>query len=100
MAKRQRFLNVLYDAMKWRSASNQVRYKFGVGVPRTYSEALQLDCEKRNTLWQDGIQRELDQLSSYCTFHDIGVDVIPGDEYHRIKVRFIFDAKADGKQKG
>ena len=46
------------------------------------------------------IHHKLDQLSSDCTFPDIGVDVIPGDEYHRIKVRFVFDVKADGKPKG
>ena len=77
-----------------------MRYKFGVRVPGTYCEALHLDRENGNTLWQDGIRRELDQLSSYCTFCDIGVDVIPGNEYHRIKIRFIFDVKADGKRKG
>ena len=51
-------------------------------------------------MWQDGIQCELDQLSSYHTFWDLGVNTIPGPEYHKIKVCFVFDVKADGKWKG
>ena len=99
-AKRLRFVNVLLNAIKRRSASNQVRYKFGVRVPRNYSEAIVLDRESGTTFWQDGICRELDQLFSYRTFRDLGDGVLPGPEYTKIKVRFVFDVKADGKRKG
>ena len=79
---------------------HHVRYKFGVHVPRTYAEALQLDNENENTLWQDGIRRELDQLTSYRTFKDLRIGVLPGPEFIKIKVRFMFDVKTDGKRKG
>ena len=39
-----------------------IKYQFGVRVPRTYKEALALDKANGNTLWQDAIQKELDQI--------------------------------------
>ena len=80
--------------------ANQVRYKFGVRIPRTYNEAIMLDKENGNTLWQDAVRRELDQISSYKSFCNIGVGVSPGADYKKIKVKFIFDCKADGHRKG
>ena len=80
--------------------ANQVRYKFGVHFPCMYNEAIMLDKENGNTLWQDAIQRELDQISSYKSFCNIGIGVSPGADYKKIEVKFIFDCKADGHRKG
>ena len=79
---------------------NQVKYKFGVCVPRNYTEVMHLDKENRNTYWGDAVQRELDQIFSYHTFCDLGLGGLPGHEYKKIKVRLVFDVKADGKRKG
>ena len=73
---------------------------FGVRIPRTYNEAIMLDKENNNTLWQNTIQRELDQILSYKSFHNIGVGVSPGADFKKIKVKFILDCKADGCRKG
>ena len=59
-----------------------------------------LNKENGNTLWQDGICRELDQIFSYQTFRGLGKGGSPGDDYQKIKVQFVFDMKADGKRKG
>ena len=99
-AKRQRFVNVITNAIKRRKDNSQVRYKFSVQVPRTYDEAVQLDNENGNSFWQDGVRRELDQIFSYHSFRDLGIGVFPGPEYKRIKVILVFDVKADGKRKG
>ena len=53
-----------------------------------------------STFWQDGIHCELDQLFSYQTFWDLGEGVFPGPGYTKVKVRFVFNVKADGKWKG
>ena len=74
-------------------------YKFGVHVPRPYEEAVMLDKENGNTLSQDGIHRELDQILSYQTFCDFGKGGSPGADYKKIKVQFVFDVKVDGKWK-
>ena len=98
-AKRQRFLNAIINSIKRRNDSNQVKYKFGVRVPRTFSEAMLLDKENGNTFWADAVRRELDQLFSYKTFRDLGPGGLPGTEYKKIKIRFVFDVKADGRRK-
>ena len=59
-----------------------------------------LDKENGNTFWADAVRRELDQLFSYKTFHDLGPRGLPGTEYKKIKIRFVFDVKADGRRKG
>ena len=59
-----------------------------------------LDKETGNTLWQDVIWRELDQISSYKSFWNIGIGVSPRADFKKIKVKFIFDCKADGRGKG
>ena len=59
-----------------------------------------LNKENGNTPWQDGIRRELDQILSYQTFHDLGKGGSPGADYKKIKVQFVFDVKADRKRKG
>ena len=99
-AKRQRFLNVIINAVKRRKDPNQVKYKFGVRVPRTFSEAMALDKENGTTVWADAVHRELDQLFSYKSFRDIGPGGFPGPEFKKIKIRFVFDVKADGRQNG
>ena len=86
-----------HHALKRRKDPTQVRYKFGVRVPCTYEEAISLDKGNGNTLWQDGVRCELDQIFSYQTFCDLGKGGFPGGEYKKIKVRFVFDVKADGK---
>ena len=60
-----------------------------------------LDKENGNTLWQDAIWRELDQISSYKSFCNIDVGVCsPGPDFKKFKVKFVFDCKADGCRKG
>ena len=80
--------------------SNQVKYNFRVHVPRNYTEAMHLDKENRNMSWGDAVQCELDQIFSYHTFRDLGLEGLPGHEYKKIKVRLVFNVKADGKRKG
>ena len=46
------------------------------------------------------IWRELDQISSYKSLRNIGVGVSPGPDFKKIKVKFVFDCKADGRRKG
>ena len=45
-------------------------------------------------------ERELDQISSYKSSGNIGISVSPGADFKKIKVKFIFDCKADGRRKG
>ena len=93
-------MSLSINSVKRHTNPNQVKYKFGVCVPHTFAEAMMLDKDNGNTFWGDAVCRELDQLFSYKTFHDLGTGGLPGKEYKKIKIRFVFDVKADGRRKG
>ena len=92
-AKRQQFLNTVLNSAKCRMDPNQVKYKFRVRVPHLHKE-------NGNTYWGDAVRHELDQIFLYHTFRDLGLGGLPGHEYKKIKVRLVFDMKADGNRKG
>ena len=99
-AKCQRFLSAIINSIKRRNDPNQVKYKLGVHVPRTFSEAMLLDKENGNTFWADAVCRELDQLFSYKTFRDLGPGGLPGTEYKKIKIRFVLMSRRMGGERG
>ena len=56
----------------------ETKIKFGIEVPKNYKDALRLDQENGNTLWQDAIKTKLDQINSYNTFKDNGKQIPKG----------------------
>jgi hypothetical protein len=69
-------------------------YNFGFIVPCTVSKALDLDKANGNTLCQDAVTKEIDNLHSYNTFKGIGT-VKYVDGYKKVIVNFIFAIKHD-----
>ncbi len=96
-AKRIRFANLALNAAKPRFDPNQIRYKFGVRIPRNCAEAKRLDEENKNTFWQDAIRYELDKLADYNVFKDNGNEVPDG--HIKIHLKWVFDVKADGRRR-
>ena len=83
------------------AARTVVRYKFGVKVPRDDKEALVFDEENGNSLWNESISKELDQvINDYTTFRDLGKykGSVP-DGYQMIRLHMIFDVKHDLRHK-
>ena len=79
------------------------RYKFGVKVPRDEKEALHFDETNKNSLWNDAIRIELNQVvREYNTFRDLGKyrgkASVP-KEYQHIRVHMIFDVNHDLRHK-
>jgi hypothetical protein len=81
------------------SKKMQVRqgYKFGIKVPRSIKEALMLDADNKNTLWQDAIIKEMTNVK--VAFKSIGKDIKPPPGYTRIPTQMIFDLKMDFTRK-
>ena len=74
------------------------RFKFGVQLPASVRDAIRLDELNGNTLWQDAMKTELDQINSYETFR------LPSDDfewtgYSRIPYHFVWDCKFDLRRK-
>jgi hypothetical protein len=68
-------------------------HKFGIQVPKTWDEAVKLDEESGNTLWQDAIRKEMNNVR-------ISFKVLNGEEaipptYQEIRCHMIFDVKME-----
>jgi hypothetical protein len=78
------------------------KYKFGVQVPRNVKEAVSIDKTNGNTLWQDAMQAEIQQLLDFGTF-----TILPKGEtkfknmeaYTYVPMHFVFDVKFDLRRK-
>jgi hypothetical protein len=67
--------------------------KFGVKVPRTVKEALELDKKNGNTFWADAIKKELESVK--VVFNVLGKDDVVPPGYSEITYHLIFDVKFD-----
>ena len=78
--------------------TNEPQYKFGVRVPRTVKEALELDKQNGNNYWLEALQTEIGQINFYETFQLVedGIKLLG---YKRIPYHFVFDVKFDGRHK-
>jgi hypothetical protein len=68
-------------------------HKFGIEVPKTVKEALDLDCKNGNTLWVDAIAKEMKEV---C----IAFNILPDRHsvpigYQKIPCHMIFDVKME-----
>ena len=69
------------------------QFKFGIKVPNSADEALSLDRENKNNLWQEAIQKELNNV--LVTFRLIKeVEHLPVGS-KQIPYHIIFDVKLD-----
>jgi len=69
-------------------------HKFGIRIPRTVKEALEIDRENRNTFWQDAIAKEMKNVK-------VAFKILEGNEpipigYQYMDCHIIFDVKLDG----
>jgi hypothetical protein len=71
-------------------------YHFGFRILRSPQEAIRIDNENGNTLWQDAMTLDTEQLQEFCTFKDLGP---PPTGYKKIRVHFVFAVKHDGRHK-
>jgi hypothetical protein len=66
-------------------------YKFGIQVPSTVKEALQIDKDTSTTFWHDVIQKEMKNNSIAFEFLEAEDSVLVG--YKKITLHMIFDVK-------
>ena len=76
-------------------ASKQVKHriKFGIKVPNTVDEALSLDKDNSNDLWQKAIRKELDKVRVAFRLLDEGEPIPIGSK--KINYHLIFEVKMD-----
>ena len=67
--------------------------KFGITIPKTYIEAVELDIINKNRLWQDAIRKEIKNVEVAFKFLDNGEKMPIG--FKQITCHLIFDVKFD-----
>jgi len=95
----------IHDVLRRRDrfiAASHVRYikrthKFGIQLPKTVEEALQIDQQTGTTLWHDAIQKEMKNNAIAFEFLAPGANVPIG--YKKISLHMVFDIKMDLSRK-
>ena len=82
---------------KFRTKETKRKVKFGIKVPATVEEALELDREHRDTLWRDVIAREMS--NSRMVFEVLDIDDQSPIGNTEIIYHLIFDVKMDLSRK-
>lgn len=76
---------------KIRSRKSKRKMKFGVTIPTTYEEALELDRMNGNDLWQKAIEKEMSNVE--VAFKFLEPEGRPPPGYKKITCHVIFDVK-------
>ena len=66
-------------------------HKYGIRMPKTVREALEIDKENGNTYWWDAIMLEMKNVRPAFEIYDGKVEKLVG--YQKIKCHFVFDVK-------
>ena len=100
LRKRDRIIKKV-KAKYWRTT-----HKFGIRLPKTVEEALQIDEENGNTLWRDAIEKEMRKAKvSYTAIQDATPQDVRSNKcddlrgHQEIKCHIIFDVKMDFTRK-
>ncbi len=85
------------SAMKSRSRYWARHQKFGIPLPKSPAEALQMDKENGNDLWARAMAKELSNVDIAFDWKEVGEKPPPG--YQKIPYHFVFDIKMDFTRK-
>ena len=72
-------------------------YKFGIRIPTSVKEALEIDLENGNTLWYDAIMKEMGNVR--IAFEVLEPNAKPPPGYKHVALMMIFDVKMDFTRK-
>jgi hypothetical protein len=82
-----------------RSCPREPFWTFGVVTHRTRNQAVEIDQDNGNHLWQESEATEMKQLAEYKTFIDKGKGGILPDGYKKITFHMVYDVKHNGSHK-
>ena len=72
---------------------------YGVEVPNSVKEALEMDRVNGNTFWFDAIQKEIGTLLRLKCFTFHSADYKPSADFNFAPLRMLFEVKHDGRRK-
>jgi hypothetical protein len=89
----------MVNQAKLRSYQREPFWTFGVMVPCTHNQVVNIDHDTGSHVWQESEATEMKQLAKYKTFIDKGKNGIPPDGYKMICCHMVYDVKHDGRHK-
>ena len=72
-----------------------VKFKFGIRVPCGLREAVKIDISNGTTHWKEAVDREINRIMEYNTFHVLGISDRPPEGYSFVTLHLVFDVKHD-----
>jgi hypothetical protein len=87
LKRRERVVKKLKTRKVW-----QEKMKFGIELPRTVQEALEIDCRTGTTFWRNAINKEMATVAHVFEF--VKDDEIPGN-YQFVLCHMVFEVKMD-----
>ena len=94
-----RQISSVLRAMAAKRGDHAPKFKFGVQVPTSPRNALELDRRNKDTLWKESMDKELKQINDYKTFIILEPHEPLPPGYKRIPYHMVFDVKFDLRQK-
>jgi hypothetical protein len=90
LKKRDRIISLV-----WKQMTRYLKrtHKFGIEVPKTVKEALELDCKNGNTFWADAIAKEMKEVC--IAFNILPDGHVAPNGYQKIPCHMIFDIKME-----
>jgi hypothetical protein len=89
----------MVNQSKLQSYGRDPFWRFGVFVPQSHAQAIELDNQNNNTRWQEAEATAMRQLLEYATFIDKGIAGNAPSGYKRIPCHMIYDVKHVGRHK-
>jgi hypothetical protein len=83
--------NIIISAVT--SRYHKRTHKFGIEVPKSIADAVRLDKENGNRLWQDGLDKEMNDVRVAFDMHDDDQEIPVG--YQMIRTHIIWDVKME-----
>jgi len=103
LAEKSKNMLRLIHRVKITSHAGTPVYMYGVQVPRSHREAMEMDMKNRDRLWSNSEGLELEQLEEYEVFEDLGHESNPTARapkgYKKISYHMVFAVKHDGRRK-
>ncbi|KAI2502052.1 Reverse transcriptase (RNA-dependent DNA polymerase) [Fragilaria crotonensis] len=72
-------------------------HKFGIEIPKSFSDCVRIDNENGNTLWQDAVRKEMSKVQVAFQILEDGAD--PPPTYQEIRCHLVFDVKMEDFQR-
>ena len=76
-------------------------FKYGIEIPRNWTDIVRIDLAAGNTLWADAVKKEVAALIHHGCFHFVSSEAFKPnrDDYQYCHLHFVYEVKTDLRQK-